>query len=138
MIVLGSHPLKWYTSFLWKIYSSSTDKVAIVSLKKSCRCPIRREEILFIDACNLGYLINRRTLELSDDDITQIAKTYHNWRGEKDGYDDVKGFCKSVTIKEVAQLDYVLILGRYVGIADVADDFDFSERFTALTTELKK
>ena len=44
------------------------------------KLPYRREEILFIDARNLGHLINRRTLEFSDEDIAQIAATYHNWR----------------------------------------------------------
>src|SRR5690554_5428576 len=40
----------------------------------------RKDEILFIDARNLGHLINRRTRELSPDDIQYIANTYHNWR----------------------------------------------------------
>jgi type I restriction-modification system DNA methylase subunit len=40
----------------------------------------RRNEILFIDARNMGHLINRRTRELSAEDINTIADTYHNWR----------------------------------------------------------
>ncbi len=39
----------------------------------------REGKILFIDARNLGYLINRRTRELSKEDILQITDTYHNW-----------------------------------------------------------
>ncbi len=39
----------------------------------------RTGEILFIDARNLGELINRRTKVLTDADITQIAETYHKW-----------------------------------------------------------
>ena len=35
---------------------------------------------MFIDARNLGHLVNRRTRELSAEDIQQIADTYHNWR----------------------------------------------------------
>lgn|SRR3990167_7491203 len=96
----------------------------------------RRDEILFIDARNLGFLINRRTLELSDDDLTKIANTYHAWKNENQ-YEDIKGFCRSVSIEEVAKLDYVLTPGRYVGLEDTEDDFDFPERFKTLTAELK-
>ena len=97
----------------------------------------RREEVLFIDARNLGYLINRRTLELSHDDIERIAKTYHNWRTSDDGYKDIKGFCKSARVEEVAKLDYVLTPGRYVGLEETEDDFDFAERFNSLKAKLE-
>lgn len=97
----------------------------------------RREEILFIDARNMGHLINRRTREFTNEDTKKIASTYHKWRSEDDGYGDVKGFCKSAPIEEVAKLDYVLTPGRYVGLEDAEDDFDFAERFSALQAELK-
>ena len=95
----------------------------------------RSGEILFIDARNLGHLINRRTRELSDDDIKQITDTYHNWRNPEGNYEDVKGFCCSAPIERVKELDYVLTPGRYVGLPDEEDDFDFKERFTALKAE---
>lgn len=98
----------------------------------------RNKEILFIDARNFGHLINRRTRELLDQDIEKIASTYHHWRTENDSYADIKGFCKSATIEEVAALDYVLTPGRYVGLEDTEEEFDFVERFTQLQAELKK
>jgi type I restriction enzyme M protein len=95
----------------------------------------RADEILFIDARNMGYLINRRTRDFSDDDLAKITETYHKWRNIDGGYEDVKGFCKSASVAEVAQLGYVLTPGRYVGLPDDEDDFDFKERFTALQAE---
>jgi len=97
----------------------------------------RSKEILFIDARNLGHLINRRTRELSDEDIKQITDTYHNWRNPDGTYEDVKGFCCSASIERVKELDYVLTPGRYVGLPDDEDDFDFKERFTALKAEFE-
>ncbi|MFQ5443767.1 MAG: type I restriction-modification system subunit M [Nitrospinales bacterium] len=97
----------------------------------------RRDEVLFIDARNLGHLINRRTRQLSDDDIAKIAQTYHNWRVEDGEYEDIKGFCKSASIEDVIEKDYVLTPGRYVGLEDNEDDFDFVERFTNLQAELQ-
>jgi type I restriction enzyme M protein len=98
----------------------------------------RKGEILFIDARNLGYLINRRTKNLSTEDIAKISSTYHNWLKENESYQDIKGFCKSVSLEEVASKDYVLTPGRYVGLEEAEDDFDFTEKFTSLQNELKQ
>lgn len=98
----------------------------------------RVNEILFIDARNLGHLLNRRTLEFSEEDISTIAGTYHNWRNPDGNYEDVKGFCRSATVEDVAALDYVLTPGRYVGLPDEEDDFDFKERFTKLQAEFSE
>ena len=97
----------------------------------------RVDEILFIDARNLGHLINRRTKEFTEEDIQQIANTYHQWRSPKGKYEDVKGFCNSATVERVKELDYVLTPGRYVGLADEEDDFDLKERFGALKAEFE-
>ena len=97
----------------------------------------RKNEILFIDARNLGHLINRRTRELSGDDIDLIAETYHDWRTGEGEYEDSKGFCASVPLERVQELDYVLTPGRYVGLAEEEDDFDFAERFATLKSEFE-
>ena len=98
----------------------------------------RTDEILFIDARNLGHLINRRTREFSPEDIAIIAGTYHNWRNPDGDYEDIKGFCNSASIERVRELDYVLTPGRYVGLPDDEDDFDFNERFSSLKAELEE
>jgi type I restriction enzyme M protein len=97
----------------------------------------RKNEILFIDARNLGHLINRRTKEFSHDDIQIVADTYHAWRTGEGKYEDVKGFCASVSLVRVQELDYVLTPGRYVGLPDEEDDFNFAERFAALKVEFE-
>ena len=53
-------------------------------------------------------------------------------------YEDVQGFCKSVSIEEVKALNYVITPGRFVGLPDEEDDFNFEERFSSLKTELEK
>jgi type I restriction enzyme M protein len=94
----------------------------------------RKGEVLFIDASEMGEMINRRNRKLTDDDIMKIANTYHEWKklpsphtplpkGEgKQGYQDIQGFCKSATLAEIEKHKYVLTPGRYVGIPDEEDD----------------
>ena len=97
----------------------------------------RSKEILFIDARNLGSMINRRNKELGEKDIAQITDTYHNWRNIEGNYIDIAGFCKAATIEEVIQNNYVLMPGRYVGTEDEVEDLiPFSEKMQALTATL--
>ena len=94
-------------------------------------------KVLFIDARELGFLINRRTRDLSPEDTKKVSDTYHNWVNGNADYQDIAGFCKSVTREEIKALDYVLTPGRYIGLPDDEDDFDFTERFSKLKAELE-
>ena len=40
----------------------------------------RRGEVLFIDARKLGRMVDRTHRELTEEDVTRIADTYHAWR----------------------------------------------------------
>jgi type I restriction enzyme M protein len=99
----------------------------------------RRGETLFIDARQIGALIDRTHKEFSVEDIAQIARTYHAWRGEKKdgGYEDVAGFSKSATLEDIKANNFVLTPGRYVGAAEVEDDgVLFEEKMEKLTQTL--
>ena len=82
----------------------------------------RTDEILFIDASELGFMADRTHREFSDEDITKISETYHEWRKHKGKYKDIKGFCKSANIDEITKHNFILTPGRYVGIKDEEDD----------------
>lgn len=97
----------------------------------------REYEVLFIDARQLGEMIDRRHRELIGEDISKISETYHEWRNIDGEYEDVKGFCKSATIEDIREHEYVLTPGRYVGIEDVEDDgIPFDEKMENMTAEL--
>ena len=99
----------------------------------------RQGETLFIDARKMGSLIDRTHRELSSDEIAEIARTYHAWRGEKkDGnYEDKPGFCKSATLEDIKSHHYVLTPGRYVGAEATQDDgVPFEEKMAELSATL--
>ncbi|WP_336641442.1 class I SAM-dependent DNA methyltransferase [Microbacterium sp. USHLN272] len=103
----------------------------------------RAGEVLFIDARNLGHMVDRAERALSDDDIAKIAGTFHAWRGIEsdaalDEYADVPGFAYSATLAEIKAADYALTPGRYVGAAEVEDDGEpIEEKLARLRVELE-
>jgi type I restriction enzyme M protein len=98
----------------------------------------RKGETLFIDARNLGFLINKRNRDISDEDMLKITETYRNWRSEDGDYEDIQGFCKSATIDDIKKQNHILTPGRYVGLADEEDFSDPKETFLFLHEEFKK
>lgn len=106
----------------------------------------RTGQVLFIDAREMGYMVDRAERALSDGedgDIVKIGDTFHAWRGSASAeakvlvYEDIPGFCKSVTLAEIKDADYALTPGRYVGAPEVEDDGEaIDEKIVRLKTEL--
>ncbi|MES9850336.1 MAG: class I SAM-dependent DNA methyltransferase [Candidatus Thiodiazotropha sp. L084R] len=122
---------------LW--FLTKNKKAQIVAGHSDSNHRDRQCETLFIDARNLGSMVDRTHKELTRDDIAEIARTYHAWRGEvKDGgYEDQPGFCKAATLDDIKANDYVLTPGRYVGAAEIEDDgVPFEQKMAELTQTL--
>jgi type I restriction enzyme M protein len=82
-------------------------------------------------------MASRKLRVFSDEDVKSIADTYHHWRTEGEGYEDVAGFCKSATIEEVQKQDYKLTPGIYVGVeAEEDDGIPFEEKMEDLKAQL--
>jgi type I restriction enzyme M protein len=97
----------------------------------------RTGEVLFIDASELGYMVNRRNRSFGEEDIARITGTYQAWKRTGGDYEDVKGFCKSAKLADIEKHNFVLTPGRYVGIPDeVASGVSFEEEMGALTIAL--
>ena len=96
----------------------------------------RTGQVLFIDARKLGTPISRTQIEFSDAEIARIADTFNAWC--EGGYEDVDGFCKSVTRDEIGNNGDSLSPGRYIGTEEVEseNDEDFSVRMQLLTAAL--
>ncbi len=100
----------------------------------------RKGETLFIDARNLGEMVDRTHRAFSSEDIKKISDTYHAYRGTNNQeYQDIAGFCKVALLDEIAKNDYVLTPGRYVGLAKQEDDGEpYEEKMARLISELKE
>ncbi|MCW2904646.1 MAG: hypothetical protein JWO67_6911 [Streptosporangiaceae bacterium] len=104
----------------------------------------RRGEILFIDAREMGEMIDRTERVLTQTELAKIAGAYHAWRGtasaREEGlmYEDEPGFCFSADLATVREHGYVLTPGRYVGAveAEEEDAEAVAKRIKRLTEEL--
>ena len=80
-------------------------------------------------------------IEFLNEFLTLINE--REWLGSKFGedgqYQDVLGLCKIATIQEIAEKNYSLTPGAYVGVAEQEDDgVDFHERMNEIHAELAK
>ena len=95
----------------------------------------QKGKTLFIDARKMGYMVDRKHRDFTDEDIQKLADTF---KAFQDGtLEEVKGFCAVADIQAIAAQDYILTPGRYVGIEEQEDDGEpFDEKMKRLTSEL--
>lgn len=100
----------------------------------------QKNKILFMDLRNeaqFGTLINRKQRILTEDNIKNIAATFHNWQ-KNENYKDEKGYCKSATLEEIKKNDWILTPGRYVGIKEENQDSEpFEKKIATLKNKLQ-
>ncbi len=124
-------------------------------LDKGKRGGTREDQVLFIDARDIFYQVDRAHREFKPHQLEFIANIGRLYRGEEPEtingseellqatfpagiYQDVPGRCYVATIDEIASQDYSLNPGRYVGVAARQDgDVDFKLRLGELNEELE-
>ena len=80
-----------------------------------------------------NVLIDRYTKEGKAEELEWLTSRFPNGV-----YADVKGLCKVVSQSEIAENDYSLTPGRYVGIVDQIDeDFDYQSAMSTIKKELR-
>lgn len=117
-----------------QLFYSTSIPVCLWILRKG-KTENTKGKVLFIDAKDLGFMVDRKLKELSADDIKLIAETYHNWLNNS-GYEDVKGFCKSASFEEIEEQEFILTPGRYVGVEERKAEYDFDEEMKLLSKEI--
>ncbi len=117
----------------------------------------RADQILFIDARHIYRQIDRAHRDWTPAHIEFLANIARLYRGEaaenlhgsapllsehfgdECKYADVAGLCRVATLDEIAAQGWSLNPGRYVGVAERAEeDFDFRERLQEQNEELER
>lgn len=121
-----------YDSFF--LYTSDKDAYEVPQLKKNASAASKKKAMSIV----IENLCQRTTGSI--DELLNILREYF-WLTEKFGvegtYQDIPGLCKVASRAEIAEKNYSLTPGAYVGVAAVEDDgVDFAQRMAEIHTEL--
>jgi type I restriction-modification system, M subunit len=115
-----------------QLFYSVTIPVTLWFISKNKK---QKGKTLFIDARKMGYMVDRKHRDFTDEDIQKLADTFTKFQ---DGtLENVKGFCTVASLDEIEKHEFILTPGRYVGIEEVENDGEpFEEKMARLTSEL--
>ena len=92
-----------------------------------------------MDLRQKGEPFEKKFIQFSEQDIEQIATTYHNWQ-QKDAettYTNEPEYCYSATLEEIRKKDYSLVPSKYIEFVNRDENIDYDTQMQTLQTELK-
>lgn len=115
-----------------QLFYSVTIPVTLWFISKNKK---QKGKTLFIDARKMGYMVDRKHRDFTEEDIAKIADTFSTF--QEGNVEDVKGFCAVASLQDIEKQDFILTPGRYVGIEEQEEDSEpFDEKMARLTSEL--
>jgi len=99
----------------------------------------REDEVLFMDLRQWGEPFEKKFVQLSAQNIKDVANNYHNWQreGHETSYKDVPEFCYSAKIGEIAQKGYSLVPSKYIEFINRDENINFDDKMRSLQMEMK-
>jgi type I restriction enzyme M protein len=99
----------------------------------------RSGETLFVDARDIYKQEEVKQKVLTEEHIKKISGIVKSYQESESEYEDIAGYCSTADIEEIAENDYNLIPGRYVGVGELQDDgIAFEPRMEELSSELRR
>lgn len=98
----------------------------------------REGEVLFMDLRQKGEPFEKKFTQFSEQEIEQIAATYHTWQQHNDTYENVAEYCYSATVEEIRKKDYSLVPSKYIEFVNRDEQIDYKEQMQSLQADLKE
>ena len=112
-----------------------------------------QDKVLMIDARNVYRKVSTTINDFSEEHLEGLTAILQLFRGDKaalsqdnawfnqhfatGNYQDIEGLCKVVSLADIAEQDYSLTPGRYVGVnIEIDMNFDYQARMQELHQEL--
>jgi type I restriction enzyme M protein len=99
----------------------------------------RTGEILFMDLRRWGSEYEKKYIELTEDDIQQVALNFHNWQQAdyETTYKNVPEFCKSASFEDLKANDFSLVPSKYIEFVDKDSGIDFDTEMKRIQQDFK-
>lgn len=98
----------------------------------------RQHEVLFMDLREVGEPFEKKFVQFSEDHISKISKTYHDWQQSNAAYEDVAEYTYSASLEEIRKRDYSLVPSKYIEFINRDENIDFGDKMTALQSEFSE
>ena len=98
----------------------------------------RENEVLFVDLRQKGEPFEKKYIQFSPEQITDIAQNIHNWQreGYEETYTNIPEYCYSATLKEIEQKGWSLVPSKYIKFEDRDENIDYDTKMKELQSEL--
>ena len=100
----------------------------------------RKNEVLFLDLRQKGEPFEKKFIQFGEDEISNIAKNFHNWQQEnhQETYQDIPEYSYSATLEEIRKKDYSLVPSKYIEFVNRDEQIDYDVQMESLQTDLKE
>ena len=98
----------------------------------------RKDEVLFMDLRKVGIPFEKKFIQFSDENISDISSTYHSWQLEDSDYKDIPEFCYSAQIEEIEKKDYSLVPSKYIEFVNRDENVNFEEKMGGLQSDFSE
>jgi len=98
----------------------------------------RENEVLFVDLRQWGEPFEKKYIQFSPEQITDIAQNIHNWQreGYETAYQNIPEYCYSASMEEIESKGWSLVPSKYIEFKNRDEQIDFDTRMKELQTEL--
>lgn len=100
----------------------------------------RENEVLFIDLRQWGEPFEKKYIQFTQEQISQIAENFHNWQreGYEQTYQNVPEYCYSATLEEIEAKGWSLVPSKYIEFKSRDEGIDFDSKMKELQAEMKE
>ncbi|HCG5510214.1 TPA: SAM-dependent DNA methyltransferase [Vibrio parahaemolyticus] len=98
----------------------------------------RNTEVLFMDLRRLGTEFEKKYIELTENNINDVAKIFHCWQreGHSESYKNIAEFCYSASKEEIIKNNYSLVPSKYIPFYATDGTIDFEGEMLRIQSEL--